>query len=240
MRSASMSVRATADIGERHDVGVRGAAQLVLAAVDHRLAIAGGDRRVRKQHGVAGGHEGVRVPAVGPGVPGSPRAAVGEDHQRVRALALGDAQPGAQIGAVLGGRSDLGERAGGGPGRRPGSAAPRQRRWPGRCAPGRGPRRSPEVDAMTAPPATDAEEKARSCSGPPTRRRGAGSSTPPIQTEPRPWSSLVAMSVVSSSHTGSTQWSSSGHTGVDVPSARSSSSTEAARLSSWSRSAGAR
>src|SRR5699024_2635576 len=78
-------------------------------------------------------------------------------------------------------------------------------------------------------PATEAEEKASSCSGPPASRRGAGSSGPPIHTEPRPWSSVVATRVVSSSHTGSIQGSSSGHTGWDWPVARSSSWAPAAR-----------
>ena len=87
----------------RRDVLVRRAAPVVPAAVDHPLAVPGGERRVRHEHRVAAGREEVRVPAPVPAVPRAERAAVNPDDERRGVLRRGvrrPHEPAPDLGAV--------------------------------------------------------------------------------------------------------------------------------------------
>ena len=109
-RSASMSGRASRGVGGRHDVVERPRAPLAVRAGDELLAVSGGQRRVRQQHGVAAGGHQPRVPPPRPGIPAAHRAAVHPKQQRrlaVRRGGLGQHQPGPDRVAVVGGRLDL-------------------------------------------------------------------------------------------------------------------------------------
>ena len=101
-------------LGHGHDVGERPGTPVVVAAGDELLPVAGGQRRVRQQHGVAAGRHQPRVPPPGPGVPAAHRAAVHPQQQRRGAVgrrALRQHEPGPDRLAVVGGRLDLGQPA---------------------------------------------------------------------------------------------------------------------------------
>ena len=85
VRVSSMSGRCDYRVGDGHEVSERRLAPVAPAALDVVLAVAGGEGRVRQQHGVTAGHQQPRVPAPGPGVPGTQRAAVDPEQQRRRA-----------------------------------------------------------------------------------------------------------------------------------------------------------